>query len=110
MKIICNFHFSCLTAKFASMVYFVYVLQNSSTRMLYIGFTTNLKRRILEHQEGKSLFTRKNKSTGKWKLIYFEGYSNKKDAEGREKFLKGGSGRKYLKCQLKNYFSKYGPR
>lgn len=88
------------------MVYYVYVLRNSQTKMLYIGFTLNLRRRIIEHQKGKSLFTRQNKSIGQWKLIYFEGYPNKKDAEGREKFLKGGSGRNYLKHQLKNYFIK----
>lgn len=72
--------------------------------MLYIGFTENLKRRLTEHKHNKSLFTRKNKGSGVWNLIYFEGYLVKKDAEGREKFLKGGSGRKYLKHQLKNYF------
>lgn len=86
------------------MVYFVYVIQNSETKMLYIGFTGNLKQRITEHQEGKSLFTRKSRKNGQWKLIYFEGYSNKKDAMSRERFLKGGSGRNYLKKQLKNYF------
>jgi putative endonuclease len=89
------------------MIYFVYVLQNSKTGMLYIGFTANLKHRVSEHKEGKSLFTRKNRKEGKWKLIYFEGYPNKKDAESREKFLKGGSGRNYLKKQLHNYFNNF---
>jgi len=40
-----------------------------------------------------------------WKLIYFEAYLNKKDALGREKFLKEGSGRKYMKKQLKHYLN-----
>jgi len=74
--------------------------------MLYIGFTEDLKRRLSEHKHNKSTFTRKNKGNGVWNLIYFEGYLAKKDAEGREKFLKGGSGRNYLKRQLKNYFNK----
>jgi len=39
------------------------------------------------------------------KLIYFEAYFNKKDALSREKFLKGGSGHKYLKKQLKHYLT-----
>ena len=91
------------------MIYCVYVLHNSGTGMIYIGFTTNLKRRFSEHQMGKSLFTRKNKKEGRWKLIYFEGYPNRKDAESREKFLKGGSGRNYLKRQLKNYFCENQP-
>ncbi|MCD6429180.1 GIY-YIG nuclease family protein [bacterium] len=78
------------------MFYYVYVLRNTNTGMFYIGMTSNLKRRLEEHKKGKSLFTRKNRKRGRWKLIYFEGYLEKKDAEGREKFLKGGSGRKYL--------------
>ncbi|MBL7156154.1 MAG: GIY-YIG nuclease family protein [Candidatus Pacebacteria bacterium] len=87
------------------MSYYVYVLQNSHTGVLYIGYTTDLKRRIQEHENGKSLYTRKNKKEGIWKLIYFEGYTNRIDAYNREKFLKGGSGRNYLKRQLRNYFS-----
>jgi len=39
-----------------------------------------------------------------WQLIYYESYLKKSDTIGREKFLKGGAGRKYLKKQLKNYF------
>jgi len=88
------------------MVYYVYILQNIVTRMLYIGFTTNLRERVLRHQKGKSLFTQRNKKGGRWKLIYFEGYPNRKDAESREKFLKGGSGRNYLKRQLRNFYKK----
>lgn len=72
--------------------------------MLYIGFTENLRRRLDEHKNNKSSFTRKNKKDGIWGLIYFEAYLDRKDAQGREKFLKGGSGRNYLKRQLKNYF------
>jgi predicted GIY-YIG superfamily endonuclease len=38
---------------------------------------------------------------GHYQLIYYESYRNKADALGRERFLKGGSGRKYLRKQLK---------
>ncbi len=84
-------------------MYFVYLLENQNDKSWYIGLTSNLKRRIQEHKEGKGGRTTKLKKN--WKLIYFEGYLNKRDAIGREKFLKGGSGRKYLKKQLKYYFS-----
>lgn len=65
--------------------------------------TSNLRRRIQEHQTKSGGRTTSLKSS--WKLIYFEGYIDKRDAIGREKFLKGGSGRKYLKKQLKYYLS-----
>jgi putative endonuclease len=83
------------------MFHFVYVLENNLDKGWYIGFTTDLKQRVDDHNNGKGGRTTKTKKS--WKLIYFEGYRIKKDATGREKFLKSGSGRKYLKKQLTNY-------
>lgn len=83
-------------------MYFVYLLENRTDRSWYIGYTANLKRRIIEHQSGNGCRTTSMKSG--WKLIYFECYANKQDAFEREKFLKGGSGRNYLKKQLRHYF------
>ncbi|MDD3687262.1 MAG: GIY-YIG nuclease family protein [Bacteroidales bacterium] len=84
-------------------MYFVYLLENKNDKSWYIGYTNNLKRRITDHQSGNGCRTTSIKTN--WKLIYFETYLNKLDALGREKFLKGGSGRKYLKKQLRHYFS-----
>ncbi len=84
-------------------MYYVYVLENQNDKSYYIGFTANLKRRLFEHQNSKG-----GRTTGlkkNWKLIYFEGYPDKQDAIGREKFLKSGSGRKYLYKQLAHYLS-----
>ena len=80
--------------------YYVYVLELNN-KSLYIGYTTDVKRRFKEHQKGYSKYT---KSKRPLKLIYFEAYLNIRDAKKREEFLKGGSGRKYLKMQLRNYF------
>lgn len=82
-------------------MYYVYLLQNQNDKSFYIGFTANLKRRLFEHRNGKGGRTTRLKKN--WKLIYFEGYLDKQDAMGREKFLKSGSGRKYLYKQLANY-------
>jgi len=83
------------------MQYFVYVLRNNQDKTWYIGFTTNLDRRFKDHQNGESPYTSKNKYG--WEIIYSEIYLNKMDALGREKFLKSGSGHRFLKKQLKNY-------
>ncbi|PIP21324.1 MAG: excinuclease ABC subunit C [Candidatus Nealsonbacteria bacterium CG23_combo_of_CG06-09_8_20_14_all_40_13] len=81
-------------------MHYVYVLQNLENK-IYIGYSKNIKQRIKDHNSGKgSQTTRKSRH---WSLIYFEGYLNQNDAQNREKFLKGGSGYKYLKKQLKNY-------
>jgi len=72
-------------------VFYVYVLRSESDSGFYIGFSTNLRARLRQHQNGESLAT---KSRGPWKLVYFEAYTEREDAEGREKFLKSGAGRR----------------
>jgi putative endonuclease len=83
-------------------MYHVYVLENQIDKSLYIGYTADINKRVKDHQEGRGGRTTKLKIG--WTLIYYETYLNKKDVLGREKFLKGGSGRKYLMKQLKFYF------
>ncbi len=82
-------------------MYYVYLLEIKNNKSFYIGYTNNLKRRFLEHNSGKGGKTTRDK--GEWILVYYEGYLNKKDAIGREKFLKSGSGRRYINKQLSNY-------
>lgn len=82
-------------------MYYVYVLHSMKDGRLYTGFTSDLKKRLNEH------LTAKVKSTERrlpLKLIYYEAYLNKTDAESREKFLKSGSGKRCIKKQLTNYF------
>lgn len=84
-------------------MYFVYVLKSLKDNKLYIGYTDNIERRISQHMMGKVIATKHRLPL---ELIYYEAYVNKKDAKGREMFLKGGSGHKYLRKQLKNYLEK----
>jgi putative endonuclease len=79
--------------------YYVYILYSYKDSKLYIGFTNNLKRRLTEHSNGKVEST-KNRTP--LKLIHYEYFINRKDAEARERFLKSGYGRKQFKEFLKN--------
>ena len=81
----------------------VYVLENKKDRSSYIGQTEDLARRLQQHNSKNGGRTTSMKEEGSWTLIYAEAYVNKKDALGREKFLKGGSGRMYLKKQMRYY-------
>ena len=83
------------------MFYFVYLLESAIDRSWYIGFTTDINQRVKDHNNGKGGKTTSKKKP--WKLIYFEGYRNKKDATGRERFLKSGSGRRFLRKQIPEY-------
>ena len=80
-------------------MYYVYVLEEIDSKKLYIGFSTNLRQRIKTHDSKQVRSTK----YGNYKLIYYESYLHKADALGREKFLKGGSGRKYIHKQLRHY-------
>ena len=82
-------------------MYWIYILECSDDKSWYIGYTSDLKKRIKEHQSGYGSDTTKKKQI--WKLIYCEGYLNIKDAKGREVFLKSGASRGFLKKQLMNY-------
>ena len=81
-------------------MFYVYVLRSESDSGFYIGFSTDLKRRLAEHTRGAAFAT---KSRGPWKLIYYEAYTKREDAECREKFLKSGAGRRLLRAQLRHY-------
>jgi putative endonuclease len=82
-------------------MYFVYVIENLK-KNLYIGLTDDVENRLKEHQRGETYTTRR--LGGPWRLIYLEGCLNKTDAQKRERFLKRGHGREYLKDRLKYYF------
>lgn len=82
------------------MRFYVYILFCADGG-LYIGFTNNLKHRLIQHARGEALST---KSRLPVKLIHYEYFINEKDAKAREKFLKSGYGRKQLKEILKNTF------
>jgi len=86
--------------------YYVYVLQNSLKNFIYIGYSEDLRQRILSHNKGE------NKSTKPYlplELIHYEAYRNIKDAKRREIYLKSNRGRTTLTAMLSEYFGKTCP-
>jgi putative endonuclease len=78
-------------------MFYVYVIWSKSTGKLYTGQTDDLERRLSEHQQGIARYTR---GRGPWELLLTEEYSTRKEAMQRERFLKTGQGRKWLKETL----------
>ena len=68
------------------MSYYVYMLKSLGKKIVtYVGYTKNLKKRIAKHNKGKGAkFTRGRR----WKLIYKEKFSSKKEAISREYYIK----------------------
>jgi putative endonuclease len=82
------------------MFYYTYILQSLKSKSLYIGYTSDLRKRCNEHNAGLSKAT---KPFIPWKLIFYEAFLNKTDAKNREEYLKGGYGRKSIYSILKIY-------
>ncbi|MBP7810439.1 MAG: GIY-YIG nuclease family protein [Bacteroidia bacterium] len=83
-------------------MFYVYVLKSEMDGMFYTGFSTNLKRRLSEHNGGRSVSTCWRRP---FTLIYFEVCFDREDALRREKYLKSGNGKIYLHKRLSNYLS-----
>jgi putative endonuclease len=78
-------------------MFFVYIIKSTIKNRLYKGFTTDLERRLNEHNSGKNRSTSPYKP---WNLVYFEKFTERKEAREREKYFKSGIGREYLKNKL----------
>ena len=72
----------------------VCVLRSISTGKQYIEQIENLKRRLLEHELGLARYSR---GRGPWKIVLTEEYDTRAEAMQREKFLKSGQGRAFVK-------------
>ncbi len=79
------------------MFFYTYVLKSFKDDKLYIGFTDNLKNRILKHNKG---LVESTKSRRPLELIYYEACLNEKNALKREKYFKTGFGRRFLKTRI----------
>jgi putative endonuclease len=81
-------------------MYYVYLLKSEKDGKFYTGSTDDLKRRMAEHEAGYVKSTVRRKP---FKLIYYEACLNEEDARRRERYLKSGAGKKYLRNRLRTY-------
>lgn len=84
-------------------MFYTYVLQSKKDGRFYTGATDNLQKRFKEHQDGKSTWT---KNRGPLELVYYEACLEKHDAFEREKYIKSGRGKRFLKTRLKRFLSR----
>jgi putative endonuclease len=81
-------------------LFWVYVIESIAKGKRYVGFTTDLIRRLTEHGDGCSRATR---PYAPFRLIYVEGCTNEADARRREHYFKVSEGRRYLAKRLREY-------
>ncbi len=71
-----------------------YALRSRKDHGLYIGLTSNLERRLEEHNRG---YNRSTRPRAPFDLIYVKACGSRSEAREKEKFLKSGQGREFLK-------------
>lgn len=81
-------------------MFYMYILQSSIDKDLYVGSTNNLQRRFKEHNAREVLSTKARKPLA---LVYYEAYQAENDARNREHQLKlRGQAMTQLKRRIKN--------
>ena len=83
--------------------YFVYILRSLKDGKFYTGFTSDLKKRLNEHNSDKVISTRHRIP---FELVYYEASLCIEDATKREKYLKTTYGKRYIKHRINFYLSK----
>jgi putative endonuclease len=86
-------------------MFYTYVLRSRKDGKFYTGATVNLRKRLNEHNEQRVVVT---KGRGPLELIYYEACLNQEDAYYRERYLKSGMGKRYIKNRLKRFLSLTG--
>ena len=79
---------------------YVYILLSGKDGKFYTGSTKDLKRRINEHSSGRVDSTKGRQPLN---LSYYEACIDEIDARAREKYLKSGMRKRYIRNRLKNY-------
>lgn len=86
-------------------MHYTYILQSNEDGRFYTGATADLRKRFSEHNSGLFGWT---KGRGPFVLIYYEACLNREDAFAREKYLKSGRGKRYIKGRLKRFLIRTG--
>ena len=81
-------------------MYYVYLIESQAVPdRRYVGSSSDLKRRMDEHNSGKSIHTNKYKP---WRLVTYVAFSTRVQAEKFERYLKSGSGHAFANKRLWN--------
>ncbi len=75
-------------------MYFVYPIKSLNYDWVYVGITNDVQRRLNQHNAGYNISTKHYRP---FVLIYSEMLPDRKSARKKEKYLKSGSGKKWLK-------------
>ena len=78
-------------------MFYTYVLRSFKDKHLYVGYTTDVQKRLSKHNSG---LTKSTKSRLPFELLFFEEFGSRSEAMLREKFFKTGKGKEYIDSKL----------
>ena len=78
-------------------MYYVYILKSKKDNLLYVGYSTDLKKRLKAHQNGEVKSTKPRRP---FELIFYEAYKSMRDAKRREMYFKTNKGKTSIKTML----------
>ena len=79
-------------------MHYVYILRSAKNKRIYVGYSTDLKARLVRHNEGR---VKSTKAYRPWILVYYEAYLDVHDAARREMQLKMHAAKNALLEQIK---------
>ena len=79
-------------------MYYTYVLKSLKDHKSYIGYSSDLKNRFIQHQRGEVASTKHRRPLD---LIFYEAFKDKKDAQRREGYFKTDKGKASLKQMIR---------
>lgn len=80
-------------------MFYVYILFSPKSKNFYYGFTKDLRKRLLEHNQGTSKAT---KPYIPWRLVQYSAFADEEKAKDFERYLKTGSGKAFAYKRLLN--------
>lgn len=86
-------------------MYYTYVLKSNIDKKFYTGCTKDLRKRFTDHNSKRAHSTRRRVP---FELVYYEACKEESDAFTREKYLKSGMGKRYIKNRIKRFLSLTG--
>ncbi|MDQ2658739.1 MAG: GIY-YIG nuclease family protein [Bacteroidota bacterium] len=75
-------------------MFYVYAIRSLTHNYIYVGLTDNLERRLSQHNNGQNRTTR---PYAPFVLIWSNGYPTRAEARKKEKYLKSGTGKEFLR-------------
>jgi len=84
------------------LMWYTYILRSKKDLKFYTGHTNNLQKRVSLHNSYK---VKSTKGRGPFEIVYYEACHDQSDALARERYLKTGMGKRYLKNRIKNYLT-----